>query len=46
MTLLTTDVIAIIIALAGLIYVTFVGLFQLRKLELENKKLREKLNSK
>lgn len=40
MKLLTTDVIAIIIALAGLIYVTFLGMFQIRKLEIENKKLR------
>jgi len=45
MTLLTTDVIAIIIALSGLIYVTFVGMFQIRKLELENKKLREQIQT-
>ena len=46
MTLLTTDVIAIIIALIGFSYVTFVGLFQIRKLELENKKLREQIIAK
>jgi uncharacterized integral membrane protein len=40
MTLLETDLIAIIIALGGLIYVTFLGMFQIRKLEIENKKLR------
>ena len=43
MKLLTTDVIAIIIALLGLMYVTFVGLFQIRKLEIENKKLKQKV---
>ena len=41
MTLLTTDVIAIIIALVGLIGITFHGLITLRKLEAENKKLRK-----
>jgi uncharacterized integral membrane protein len=41
MTLLETDVIAIMIALGGLIYVTFLGMFQIRKLEIENKKLRK-----
>jgi len=46
MTLLTTDLIAIMIALGGLIYVTFLGLFQLRKLEIENQKLRSQLNKK
>lgn len=43
MKLLTTDVIAIIIALLGLMYVTFVGLFQIRKLEIENRKLKQKV---
>jgi hypothetical protein len=43
MTLLTTDVIAIIIALVGLMGVTFHGLVTLRKLENENRKLREQI---
>ena len=43
MTLLTTDVIAIIIALLGLIGITFHGLVTLRKLENENRKLREQI---
>jgi len=41
MTLLTTDVIAIIIALLGLIAVTLQGLVTLRKLENENQRLRK-----
>ena len=41
MTLLTTDIIAIIIALVGLMGITFHGLITLRKLENENKKLRK-----
>jgi uncharacterized integral membrane protein len=44
MTLLTTDVIAIIIALMGLMYISFVGLFQIRKLEIENRKLKQKVS--
>jgi len=43
MTLLTTDVIAIIIALVGLMGVTLHGLITLRKLENENRKLREQI---
>lgn len=43
MKLLTTDIIAIIIALLGLMYISFVGLFQIRKLEIENKKLKQKV---
>lgn len=41
MTLLTTDVIAIIIALVGLMGITFHGLVTLRKLENENRNLRK-----
>ena len=41
MTLLTTDIIAIIIALVGLIVITLHGLITLRKLENENTKLRK-----
>lgn len=41
MTLLTTDVIAIIIALVGLMGITFHGLVTLRKLESENRNLRK-----
>ncbi len=44
MTLLTTDIIAIIIALVGLMGVSFHGLITLRKLENENRKLRSQLN--
>ncbi len=44
MTLLTTDIIAIIIALVGLMAVSFHGLITLRKLENENRKLRSQLN--
>jgi hypothetical protein len=43
MTLLTTDIIAIIIALVGLIGITFHGLFTLRKLEIENRNLRKEI---
>ena len=43
MTLLTTDILAIIIALVGLMGVTFHGLVTLRKLENENRKLRKQL---
>ena len=41
MTLLTTDIIAIVIALVGLMGITFHGLITLRKLENENRKLRK-----
>ena len=41
MTLLTTDVIGIIIALVGLIGITFHGLITLRKIENENRNLRK-----
>ncbi len=41
MTLLQTDIIAIIIALSGLMAITIHGLITLRKLEIENKKLRK-----
>jgi len=41
MTLLTTDVIAIIISLLGLIGITIHGLVTLRKLENENQRLRK-----
>jgi hypothetical protein len=43
MTLLTTDILAIIIALVGLMGVTFHGLVTLRKLENENRNLRKQL---
>jgi len=41
MSLLPTDIIAIIIALLGLIYVTFSGMLIIRKLEIENRQLRK-----
>jgi len=37
------DLIAIIIALISLMYISFVGVFQIRKLEIENKKLKQKI---
>jgi hypothetical protein len=40
MTLLTTDVIAITIALVGLMTITIVGLIKCRQLEIENRELR------
>jgi hypothetical protein len=41
MTLLTTDVVAIIIALVGLMTITVVGLNKCRQLEIQNRNLRK-----
>ena len=41
MTLLQTDVIAIIIALVGLMTITIVGLNKCRQLEIQNRNLRK-----
>jgi len=45
MTLLTTDILAIIIALGGLITLTVFSLIRIRNLEMERIELLRKLNS-